>query len=62
MSRLFIYTKDVQVLTGRGRKVANRLLADIRRKSNKARYDLVTVIEFCEHVGLELKIVMEQLK
>lgn len=62
MSRLFIYTKDVEVLTGRARKVANRLLAEIRKKHDKAKYDLVTVIEFCEHTGLDLKMVVERLK
>lgn len=62
MARLFIYTKDVEILTGRGRKVASRLLAEIREKCNKARYDLVTVIEFCDYTGLDWKMVVERLK
>ncbi|MNL42494.1 hypothetical protein D3C87_1649530 [compost metagenome] len=62
MSRLFVYTKDVEILTGRGRKVATRLLAEVRKKYDKARYDLVTVIEFCDYTGLDLKMVVERLK
>jgi hypothetical protein len=46
MARLFVYTKDVQVLTGKGRTAAHRLIMAIKAELNKGRKDLVTVEEF----------------
>ncbi|WP_199080696.1 hypothetical protein [Pedobacter nutrimenti] len=62
MARLFVYTKDVQVLTGRGEKIARRLLGEIRKKYCKSRCQLVTIVEFCEYMDLKLDLVLEQLK
>lgn len=62
MSRLFIYTKDVQCLTGKGQRTCANLLRTIRKKYNKAQYDLVTVFEFCEHMKLEPDMVIKHLK
>lgn len=62
MSRLFIYNKDVQVITGKGRNVATRIMAEIRAKYNKAQKDFVSITEFCEHANLDVELVLERLK
>jgi len=62
MARLFVYTKDVQVLTGKGRTAAQKLIATIKAELNKGRKDLVTVEEFCRYTGLTLGLVLEQLQ
>ncbi|PTS94652.1 hypothetical protein DBR11_22775 [Pedobacter sp. HMWF019] len=62
MARLFVYTKDVQVLTGKGRTAAQKLVAAIKAKLNKNRNDNLTVEEFCRYTGLTLGLVLEQLE
>ncbi len=62
MSRLFIYTKDVQVLTGKGRTAAHKLIMTIKKSLDKQKYLPLTVQEFCLYTGLSLDLVMEQLK
>lgn len=62
MSRLFIYTKDVQVLTGKGKTAAHRLIMAIKKSLDKQKYLPLTVQEFCEYTGLSLDIVVERLK
>ncbi|WP_316812840.1 hypothetical protein [Pedobacter heparinus] len=61
MSRLFIYTKDVQLLTGKGRTAAQKLISVIKKRFNKGRYEQITVAQFCAHTNLDTKLVIEQL-
>ena len=53
--RLVIYPKDVQVITGRGIRYAQRMLRVIRKARGKQENHLVTVDEFCEFSGLSRK-------
>jgi len=62
MSRLFIYTKDVQLLTGKGKTAAHRLIMDIKKSLDKQKFVPLTVQEFCEYTGLSLAVVVEHLK
>jgi len=62
MARLFVYTKDVQVLTGKGRTAACRLIMAIKKAMDKQNNLPITVEEFCEYTGLKLDLVLEQLK
>lgn len=50
--RLVIYPKDVQRITGRGPRYAQRLLRKIRQSVGKTEAQLVTIHEFCESSGL----------
>lgn len=61
MARLFIYTKDVQHLTGKGRTAAQRLIAAIKNKTCKTKHDQITIEEFCLHTGLNVDLVLKQL-
>jgi hypothetical protein len=61
MSRLFIYTKDVQQLTGKGRTAAQKMIAIIKNKFSKTQYEQITVEEFCKHTGLNVELVLKQL-
>jgi hypothetical protein len=61
MSRLFMYTKDVQSLTGKGRTAAQKLIAVIKNRFSKTRHEQITVEEFCTHTGLKLDLVLAQL-
>lgn len=61
MSRLFIYTKDVQRITGKGRTAAQKLISIIKNKFSKTRSEQINVVEFCSHTGLPTRLVLEQL-
>jgi hypothetical protein len=51
-NRLVLYPKDVQLITGRGLRYAQRILRIIRKKYGKTQDQFVTVEEFCEVSGL----------
>ncbi|MNY28284.1 hypothetical protein D3C86_1622490 [compost metagenome] len=52
MSRLFIYGKDVQLITGKSERTAFRLINTIKRKLNKARHQALSIAEFSQFMGL----------
>ncbi|PNQ72116.1 hypothetical protein C1T31_13510 [Hanstruepera neustonica] len=52
MNRICIYTQDVIFLTGRSESYARDLLRDIRLLHKKERFQVVTITEFCDYLGL----------
>ena len=62
MRRLFVYTSDVESMTGRSKNYSRQLMRDIKKKLNKSKRQLVTVEEFCEHTGLLPETVYEGIK
>lgn len=61
MTRLFLYTKDVQLLTGKGRTASLKVIAAIKNKCSKTKHQQITVEEFCAFTGLTLELVIAQL-
>ncbi|HEX2536039.1 MAG TPA: hypothetical protein VHK69_19995 [Chitinophagaceae bacterium] len=57
--RFYIYTRDVENITGRKRRKAAHILSQIRKLHQKGQYDLVSVKEFCEYMKLEERVVRE---
>lgn len=57
--RLIIYSKDVENITGRHERTANRILERIKKYYNKKRSDFVTVSEFCSFMGLKEEVVRQ---
>lgn len=51
-TRLCIYPKDVQLITGRSLGYSRILLAEMRKKLGKERKDFISVAEFCSYTGL----------
>ena len=51
-SRLIIYAKDIQNITGRRPRTARRLLAQIRHRYKKTAGSFVTIKEFSEFTGI----------
>ena len=49
---LVIYPKDIQRITGRSERYAERMLVTIKKKLGKQKHQLVTCQEFCEFAGL----------
>jgi len=61
MCRLFIYTEDVQALTGLSRTTAKARLAHVRAHFGIPKRGQVTIAEFCEVYRLDLQLVLSQL-
>lgn len=52
-SRLVIYPKDVQLITGRGKSSATRLISRMRKLLGKSKDQVITIQEFCAYMGLD---------
>ena len=61
-NRIVIYPKDVQLITGRGIRYAQRILRIIRKRVGKKEEQLVTIEEFCEFTGLRFEDFEEHLR
>lgn len=52
-SRLVIYPKDVQMLTGKSFRSSQILLQNIRISLQKAKGQFITFAEFCQFTGMK---------
>ncbi len=53
MSRICIYPKDVQVVTGKSERYGRTIIKAIKERLNKEAHQLVTIDEFCDFMGFE---------
>lgn len=53
MSRICIYPKDVQVVTGKSERYGRSIIKSIKENLNKEAHQLVTIEEFCTFMGFE---------
>ena len=58
-TRIIIYAKDVERITGRKRRTCYAILQKIKFFCNKQRNDLVTIKEFCQFMNIEEEIVKD---
>lgn len=61
MTRLCIYPKDVQVITGRSERWGRILLKKIKEQFSKQEHQFVTVEEFCKYTGLSIDDVKQRI-
>jgi hypothetical protein len=52
-TRLCIYPKDIQRITGKSYRQSIRLLQNIRKERNKLQNELVSIEEFCHYTSLK---------
>jgi len=62
MNILFLYNKDLQVITGKSDKACYNLIEKIRRKVGKERGIPITMDEFCAYTRLRVETVTMALK
>lgn len=62
MSRICIYPKDVQVVTGKSERYGRTIIKAIKEKLNKEAHQLVTIEEFCNFMGFEISKVQGLIK
>jgi len=53
LTRLVIYPKDIQRITGKTDRYARRVLAKIRQFYQKQQWQLVSLHEYCSYTGLK---------
>src|SRR6218665_935578 len=60
LSRLCIYPKDIQILTGKSEQHGRYLIKKIKKTLHKHPCQVVTVEEFCRYMGLPLETVVKK--
>ena len=53
LTRLCIYPKDIQLITGRSERHCREIMYIIRRSLNKQDHQFITIDEFCTWTGLD---------
>ncbi|MBW8360986.1 MAG: hypothetical protein K0M56_02225 [Kaistella sp.] len=61
ITRLCIYPKDIQRVTGRSERYSRELLSKIKKTLNKQEHQMVSVEEFCTYIGLPYEHVREMI-
>lgn len=59
--RMVIYTKDIQLITGRSERYAQNTIANIKTWLGKQKHQLVTFAEFCAYTGIDPRQIDEYL-
>src|SRR6218665_353789 len=62
LSRLCIYPKDIQILTGKSERYGRYLIKKIKESLHKHPGQMVTIEEFCRYMGLPLETVVKKLR
>jgi hypothetical protein len=60
-SRIIIYPKDVELITGKKVRTARAMLKDIRKAYGKEQHQLISVQEFCSYIGIDEALVRKLL-
>lgn len=53
-TRLCVYPKDVQRITGKSERYGRMLLLKIRESFNKEEHQFISIEEFCAYTGLKI--------
>ena len=53
-TRLCVYPKDVQRITGKSERYGRMLLLKIRESINKQDHQFISIEEFCAYTGLKM--------
>ena len=62
LKRITIYTKDIEVLTGRTDRYARTVMRAVRLKHKKQKHQLVSLGELCEYLGIPEEEAIKQLE
>ncbi len=53
MNRICIYTKDIQVITGKSERQAREIIKQIRSLHNKEKHQPITIHDLCLYLGID---------
>lgn len=60
-TRICIYPKDIQRITGRSERYGRKIINEIKIKLKKEPHQYITIQEFAEYSGLNLELVMSNI-
>lgn len=60
-TRVCVYPKDIQRITGKSERYGRKLLNIIKRFYSKSEYQFITIEEFCKYTGIPEDIVRAQI-
>ncbi|MBT1686159.1 hypothetical protein [Dawidia soli] len=52
LKRAVIYSKDIELITGKSGRYARKIMARMRKKLGKEKHQLISLGEFCAYMGL----------
>ncbi|WP_304343217.1 hypothetical protein [Chryseobacterium koreense] len=58
-TRICIYPKDIQLITGKSERYSRDLILKIKSSLNKPEHQFLTVLEFCTYMGIPYESVRE---
>ncbi|KMQ69072.1 hypothetical protein [Chryseobacterium koreense] len=58
-TRICIYPKDIQLITGKSERYSRDLILKIKSSLNKAEHQFLTVQEFCTFMGIPYESIRE---
>ncbi len=53
INRVYIYPKDIQLITGKSYRQSTRLMQKIKKELNKLENEFLTIDEFCTYTGIK---------
>ncbi|MBU8883047.1 hypothetical protein KSK37_08135 [Kaistella sp. DKR-2] len=59
LTRICIYPKDVQLITGKSERYSRDLILKIKTSLNKPEHQFLTVQEFCTYMGIPYESIRE---
>ncbi len=59
LTRICIYPKDVQLITGKSERYSRDLILKIKTSLNKPEHQFLTVHEFCTYMGIPYESIRE---
>ena len=59
LTRICIYPKDVQLITGKSERYSRDLILKIKTSLNKPAHQFLTVHEFCTYMGIPYESIRE---
>ena len=62
MNRICIYTKDIQIITGKSDRYSRTVITNIKKINNKEKHQSITVEELCNYLGLNCDEVRKLIK
>ncbi|MBH1960112.1 MAG: hypothetical protein I8H68_08375 [Flavobacteriia bacterium] len=62
ITRLCIYPKDIQRITGKSERYSRDLILKIKTALNKPSHQLLTAHEFCTYMGIPFDSIQEFIK
>ena len=62
ITRLCIYTNDIQLITGKSERQSRNILNNIKAFYKKEKHQVISIQEFCDYMGIDTTTVQNLIK